>query len=101
MRTISVSCLTLAVSWLLAGELRADDSPRALIEKAIKAQGGEEQPGPSLAFQTRNKGTIFLPGGGAAGNDISFTGLIREQSGAHYYELTVDVGGQKMSFKRG
>src|SRR5438552_6494252 len=55
---------TLALVLALAGWDRAfgDDPPRALVEKAIKAMGGEEVLARSLAIHYKMRGTISLGG---------------------------------------
>ncbi len=52
------------VPLLFLSGARADDESRAVIEKAIKAHGGEELLTKNKATRSKNKGTITLPGVG-------------------------------------
>lgn len=59
-----------SVCLIVPGGLRAaDDDPKAIITKAIKAHGGEEYLTKNQAGQSKNKGKITLPGVG----EVDFT----------------------------
>src|SRR5262249_26954371 len=72
------------------GPARADDSPRALVEKAVKALGGEELLSRRVAEQTRYKGAfVGLPGGG-----VDVTGEMWAQPGSRRLTLVLALPGQ-------
>src|SRR5712691_2595552 len=56
--------LSLMVGLVLAGASRGDDQAeaKALVDKALKAMGGEEKLAKCKAFTTKGKGTIYQPG---------------------------------------
>src|SRR4051794_25965905 len=57
----------LAVALLnLPTALRAEDGPKDILAKAIKAHGGEEYLTKHIASKNKNKGKITLPGVGEA-----------------------------------
>jgi hypothetical protein len=53
--------LVLAGALAVAGVAHAQDDARALLERAIKARGGEERLAKIKAWQTKTKGTLELP----------------------------------------
>jgi hypothetical protein len=62
MRTLIVSTWTVALLAGSAGEVQAQDNARALIERAIKAQGGVEALARIRADKVKFKGTLVLQG---------------------------------------
>jgi hypothetical protein len=56
--------LSLLVGLVLAATSRGDEraEAKALVDKAMKAMGGEEKLAKAKAYTTRGKGTIFQPG---------------------------------------
>jgi hypothetical protein len=96
MRTFLVSCLVLG----LAGVSRAqDESPRALIEKALKVLGHADRPEQEVAVYTRFKGSLAGPAA-AAGIAAKITGEGRWQSGAHLQQINVEILDQKITLRR-
>jgi hypothetical protein len=65
--------------------------PRALIEKALRAQGGKEKLASLVATQSRVKGLIHEPEG------IKFTGETFEEPGRHKQVLQFQVEGTTMT----
>lgn len=63
------------MGFALVGPLRADDDPKAIIEKAIKAHGGEENLTKYKAAHVKGKGTMSL-----MGMDLNFTVELYSQS---------------------
>ncbi len=61
MRTLLAAA---AVCLVLAPAARAADETRAVLDKAIKAHGGEDKLNKQLALHTKSKGTLDLPGVG-------------------------------------
>jgi hypothetical protein len=67
----------------------ADKDAKAILDKAIKAMGGEEKLGTLKAFTWKTKGTITF-----GGNDNPFTGQTTAQGLDHYRaEFEGDFGG--------
>jgi hypothetical protein len=73
---------------------RADDKdPQAILDKAIKALGGEEKLKKADAFTWKTKGTISF-----GGNDSEYTGSATAQGIDHLRrELEFDANGEKRS----
>jgi uncharacterized protein YifN (PemK superfamily) len=63
------------ISLALVGPLRAADDPKAIVEKAIKAHGGEENLSKYKAAHVKGKGTMTV-----MGMDVSFTVELYSQS---------------------
>jgi hypothetical protein len=83
----------------LAGAAPAQEDARAVVEKAIKALGGEERLARRGAAHTRVKGQfVGLPGGAAAG--IAITGQLWQQPGSQRMTLVIELGGQKATMTR-
>jgi hypothetical protein len=79
-----------------AAGVRAEDTPRALIEKAIRAHGGKENLARKVATQLLFKGAIHI-GGGPGG--LPFTGeFIALSEGRMKTTMEIELGGQKMAF---
>ncbi|HEX5271506.1 MAG TPA: hypothetical protein VFW33_13510, partial [Gemmataceae bacterium] len=96
MRTLPILCLAAA---LVPEPAAAQDDPRPIIEKAVKALGGEEVLTRTAASHTRLKGTfVGLPGGAAAG--IAVTGEVWSQPGSERLALVIELGGQKSTMTR-
>jgi hypothetical protein len=92
MRNLTAPCLVLAFALGGAGLTRADDSPRALVEKAVKALGGEELLSRRVAEQTRYKGAFVGLPGAAGGVDV--TGEMWSQPGSRRLTLVLALPGQ-------
>src|SRR5262249_42160953 len=60
---------------------RSTDDPRALVEKALKALGGEEKLGQKVATQRKVRGTFWPAPGDALGLEVPIGGGVRSQSG--------------------
>src|SRR6266851_3231182 len=72
------------------------EEPRALIERAIRAMGGEEALGSKAAVSMKIKGRIHMPGGGDL--EVSFTGEIQTHtSGRNRTVLNAEFMGQTIS----
>jgi len=79
---------------LAAGARAADDDPKALIAKAIKAHGGEEALAKYKATQSKTKGKITIPGLG----DAEFTQEASAMQPDKAKEsMTLEVAGQKVN----
>jgi hypothetical protein len=62
MRAMLLSFFGLGLFLVASSSLRAQDDLRAVIDKAIKAQGGEERINKHKIRQTKSKGTLHLEG---------------------------------------
>jgi hypothetical protein len=99
MRKFALPCLALAVTLGGVGRAPADDDPRAVVEKAVKALGGEELLAHRVAEHTRVKGSfVGLPGGAAAGVDV--TGETWTQPGSQRLSLVIALPGQGTTLTR-
>jgi hypothetical protein len=100
MRKHAVLCLALIIALGGTGFARADDeTPRALIEKAIKTLGGEQLLSQRVAEHTRLKGAFLgLPGVGATGVDV--TGELWAQPGSRRMTLALALPGQGTTMTR-
>jgi hypothetical protein len=58
--------LSVVAAFSLAPAVRAEDDPKAILQKAIKAHGGEEFLTKNKAARSQNKGKIQVPGVGEA-----------------------------------
>jgi hypothetical protein len=89
-------CATLTVCVLASGAGRADDQAelRAVVDRAIQAQGGRELLSKYKAYQAKDKGTFH-----GMGVPIPYTGEFTFQ-GADQHRLAVEgeVNGQKFKF---
>ncbi len=74
MRWFLLSTLALSLALPPAPPARADDAVRAILDKAIKAEGGAEKLDKARASETKMKGTID-----AAGMKLDFTHEIQVQ----------------------
>jgi hypothetical protein len=100
MRTRPVFCLAVAFIPILSASAPAQGDARPVIEKAIKALGGEEVLTYRAAVHARVKVSyIGLPGGGAL-PDLGITGEIWTQKGSMRTDLVVVLPGQKMTMTR-
>jgi hypothetical protein len=93
MRTRWLTGLAALLSLVCCGPAVAADEPRTLIEKAIKAQGGEEVLGRRVATQVAMKGSLHVGGT----ESIAFTGVIFTQpEGTVKYTLNVTFADNKI-----
>jgi len=73
--------------------LRAEDGPKDILAKAIKAHGGEEFLTKHLAGKSKNKGKITLPGVG----EVEFTQETAHMVPDKFREsMELDINGQKI-----
>jgi hypothetical protein len=90
MRKLAMGCLAILVVFGTSSVSRAQDEPKAIIEKAIKAHGGAEKIGKIKGVQAKSKGTIEAFGGAAFTQEVttSFDGRLREV-------MDVELNGKK------
>src|SRR5438046_1271130 len=90
-----VTCMALVgLAFLVAVPVSADEDAeaRAVIAKALKAMGGEEQLSKFKAFSAKIKGDIYM---GEA--KLPFAGeLVSQGAEQQKIALELDVGGQKI-----
>src|SRR5262249_2896204 len=91
MRTLLVPTFLFGLLLAPAGGARADDTPQALIDRAIKAHGGAEKLTKERATQTKAKGTLELGGG------LNFTNEVSMYAGKFKEAMELDVNGQKVT----
>lgn len=86
-------CALAVVSWILAaaGRAEAQDDARAVIDKAIKAYGGEEKLAKFKAESWKAKGTIQLGGAKLPYNAEYFF----QQPDKYRFVMGMEFGGQK------
>jgi hypothetical protein len=100
MRTLPVYRLAIALVPILTGTAAAQDDPRPIIEKAVKALGGEEVLGRRGATHTRVKASFLgVPGGGALPG-LEMSGEMWTQPGSERMVMVISIGGQKMNITR-
>jgi hypothetical protein len=99
MRTLPVFCLAAACVVGTAGAAAAQDDPRPIIEKAVKALGGEDVLARCSAVHTRVKG-LFVGAGAAAGPKIEVSGETWVQPGSERMSLAVAAADQKLTLTR-
>jgi hypothetical protein len=75
---------------LASSSARADDTPQAIIDRAIKAHGGADKLNKERAAQSKNKGTLELGGG------LRFTNEVSLYAGKFKEAMELDVNGQKI-----
>jgi hypothetical protein len=97
MRTLPVPFLAAALVLALVGTAPAQDDPRLLIEKAVKALGGEERLATRAAVHTRVKSSFVGVGGAALGDAIKVTGETWTQPGSHRMNLVIVLNDKKMT----
>ncbi len=100
MRTLPVICLTVALVPGLAGAAAAQDDPRPIIEKAVKALGGEEVLARRCATHTRVKSSFIGLAGGGAIPGIDLAGEVWSQPGSQRMSLVITLAGQKTAMTR-
>src|SRR5437870_1276623 len=84
--------LVAALAAGLAGPARAGDDAKAVLDKAIKALGGEEKLSKPKGFTWKTKGTIHI-----MGSDNAFTGKVTVQGLDHFRsEVDGEFGGNKI-----
>jgi len=72
----------------------AEDTPKDIIAKAIKAHGGEEVLTKNKAMTTKNKGTINIPGVGEAAFEQEVSAMLPDK----FKDLTeLTIAGQKVT----
>jgi hypothetical protein len=92
MRTLLFASLAAGLVLGPASGVRAEDEARAIIDKAIKAHGGQKKLDKFSAVQTKSKGKIELFGG------IDFTQEVSAQFPNKFKEaLEMDIQGQKVA----
>src|SRR5437016_9281179 len=91
MRTLLFPSFLLGLLLALAGGARADDTPQAIIDRAVKAHGGAEKLTKERATQSKNKGTLELGGG------LSYTSEVSLHAGKFKEAMELDVNGQKVT----
>lgn len=80
------------VGLVLVGSLQAEDDPKAVVEKAIKAQGGEANLTKYKAAHLKGKGTISI-----MGMDIDFTiEMYSEMPDKVRTDLKLDIMGNQV-----
>jgi hypothetical protein len=85
--------LGLVAAAVLVVPVAAQDTSKAVIEKAIKATGGEETLKKFPAGSSQMKGKMIL-----GGTDVPFTGsMVFAVPGKVRMELSADIGGRKVS----
>jgi hypothetical protein len=83
----------LALVCMLGGRAGADDSAKAVIEKAVKAHGGQENLNRYRAVEMKCQGTIF-----DQGMEIGFTGRIAGQLPDKFREeLNLEFNGRNIA----
>jgi hypothetical protein len=85
---------------VLAGAAPAQDDPRALVKKAVKALGGEELLARRGASHTRLKGSFVGLGAAAAPGGVRVSGETWTQPGSQRMTLTIEVAGEKTTLVR-
>lgn len=93
-RTLLCSLCTGLLLVLAAGARAADDDPKALIAKALKAHGGEEALTKYKATQSKTKGKITLPGVGEADFTQEAASMLPDKLKE---TMTLDLGGNKVN----
>lgn len=85
--------LSFCVGIALAVEARSADEPRAVVERAVKALGGEEALASKAGIYLKMKGTIFLPFG--EGTQAPFTAeAYARPSGTNRLAMRAELLGQ-------
>lgn len=92
MRKLLRAWLVIGLLLGLAQSVPAQGEPRAIIDKAIKAQGGEDKIAKCKAVQTKAKGRLEIMGG------LPFTSEDTAQLSGQMKEITdVEVNGKKIT----
>ena len=93
MRRLCAMAMVIVVAFAAAGRVRADDAEvKAVLDKAIKALGGEAKLGKVDAYSVKAKGTITF-----GGNDNEFTTELTAQGLDRYRsEFEGEFGGNKV-----
>jgi hypothetical protein len=94
MRTSLLSAAVFGLFLLLPyPALAADDEPKVLVEKAIKAYGGEEKLAGIKAIQVKSKGTIDI-----LGMSLEFTSNgVQQLSGQLKSEIQMEIMGNQIT----
>jgi hypothetical protein len=86
---------SLAVLLTLSGRNVADETPQAIIEKAVKALGGEELLARQTAVLVKMRGNFIF----AANQTAPFTGeVLTQPNGDFKYTLDLNIAGAPMGF---
>ncbi len=88
--------LTLSLALGLALPAAADDSPKAVIEKAVKAHGGADLLAKFTAQRTTHKGTITVSG---MESEVTVTSLT-QYPGKRKLDGTISLGGMELKVKQ-
>jgi hypothetical protein len=92
MRKLAMGCLTIALVLGTSSISRAQDEPKAILEKAIKAHGGAEKLNRLKAVQAKSKGNIQLFGG------LDFTQEMTTSFDGKFKEvMNLEANGQKIN----
>jgi hypothetical protein len=92
MRKLAMGFLAVALVLGTTSISRAQDEPKAILEKAIKAHGGAEKLGKLKAVQAKSKGTIQLLGG------LDFTQEMTTSFDGKFKEvMNLEANGQKIN----
>jgi len=92
MRKLAMGCSAIALVLGMASISRAQDEPKAILEKAIKAHGGAEKLSKLRAVQAKSKGNIQLFGG------LDFTQEMTTSFDGKFKEvMNLEANGQKIN----
>jgi hypothetical protein len=90
-----LSLFALAVLLTLSGRIVADDTPQAIIEKAVKALGGADVLARQSAVLVKMRGNFVF----AANQAAPFTGeVLTQPNGDFKYTLDLNLAGAPMGF---
>jgi hypothetical protein len=78
-----------------SGVARSADEPRELIERAIKAAGGEEKLSQKVGIALKIKGTVYLPQGGDTKVTFTADGF-NQADGKSRLDMKAEALGQKI-----
>jgi hypothetical protein len=93
MRAFFLPFLAICLLPALAERVRADDDARAIIDKAIKAHGGEARLAKAKAATSKTKGSIYIQG-----NKLPFTQEASVQFPNQVKSvMEIEAGGQKIT----
>ncbi len=92
MRKLCIVMLATAVSVAISGLVRAADDPKAVVDKGIKALGGEDKLAKVKVISWKTKGKIFIQG-----NPNDFTTEVTAEGLDHFRsKFEGDFGGMKI-----
>lgn len=91
---IRICCSALVVALVSFGSANAADDPAAIVDKAIKAVGGEEKLAKYKAQQWKSKGSIEI-----MGMKMMYTAdYYFQKPGLLRFDVAADIGGMKINF---